>query len=81
MATSSRDTEVFWLLRRENWVVHEQGVIEDVIDSMAGERLLHILHTREGSLAASFLFIAASAKHRKQIVKALKSKVSQVRCR
>eukprot|EP00958_Prasinococcus_capsulatus_P008784 scaffold870_cov393-Prasinococcus_capsulatus_cf.AAC.14 len=47
----------------------------EMLESLAGDPWLHLLHTRNGAAAASFLFTAASAKVRKKIVKACKSHV------
>ena len=44
----------------------------ELLETLAGEPWLHLLHTRNGAAAAAFLFTAASAKSRKKIVKACK---------
>jgi len=51
------------------------GLVIDAVESLSGEALLHMLHTKDGATAACMVIGYGSAKERKKAVKAMKGHV------
>jgi pumilio homology domain family member 6 len=52
------------------------SLVVDALESLSGDALLHMLHTRHGATAACAVFAYGTAKDRKKAVRALKGHVS-----
>ena len=48
------------------------SLVADAVESLSGEPLLHMVHTKDGARAACMALAYGSAKERKKAVKALK---------
>lgn len=51
------------------------SLVEDAVESLSGEALLHMIHTHEGVEAACMVLAYGSAKDRKKAIKAFKGHV------
>jgi pumilio family protein 6 len=52
------------------------SLVEDAVESLSGEALLHMIHTHEGTEAACMVLAYGSAKDRKKAIKAFKGHVA-----
>jgi pumilio family protein 6 len=51
------------------------SLVEDAVESLSGDALLHMIHTHEGAEAACMVLAYGSAKDRKKAIKAFKGHV------
>lgn len=69
------DCQLAHRLAAEYMTAAPASLVADAVESLTGEPLLHMVHTKEGATAACMVLAYGTAKDRKKALKAMKGHV------